>query len=163
MEKVCKGCGIAMNNRDRPNARYCTPECKRQHRLVRYEPRSCEYCQKQFVPKIKHQKRCSKQCARDFVQKTDEWDRYLFNYNMNRKYGITAEEYDSLHLNQNGLCAICNGTNAEMRLAVDHCHATGAIRGLLCNQCNRALGLFKDDTKLLSAVLLYLQQQRSAL
>jgi hypothetical protein len=46
---------------------------------------------------------------------------------------------------QNGKCSICNGLDtANKRLAVDHCHETGKIRGLLCGSCNRGIGLLKD-------------------
>ncbi len=67
------------------------------------------------------------------------------------KYNITLEEYDRLFQQQRGTCAICRKKETAKneygvrRLAVDHCHATGKIRGLLCDNCNRGIGHFKDD------------------
>jgi len=60
-------------------------------------------------------------------------------------YGITLEEYESLSAAQGDLCAICLRPQPEwsrmQRLAVDHCHETGKVRGLLCDRCNRGIGL----------------------
>lgn len=69
------------------------------------------------------------------------------------KYGITPEHYDSLLAKQRGRCAICS---AEATLVVDHDHSNGAIRGLLCHDCNLGLGRFKDDPAVLSHALRYL-------
>lgn len=80
------------------------------------------------------------------------------NNEMMRKYGITVDEYNSMLYAQEYQCAIC-GTSAEENkqdLAVDHCHNTGTVRGLLCKACNRGLGMFKDDTDLLNKALEYL-------
>jgi len=56
-------------------------------------------------------------------------------------YGISGEQYWALHRNQNGKCAICQvATGATKRLAVDHDHATGLIRGCCCGPCNIMLG-----------------------
>lgn len=86
-----------------------------------------------------------------------------FAWNLNDLYGMTIEDYDRLAESQNHVCAICGGVNPEhgrygtqFRLAVDHNHKTGAVRGLLCNRCNRALGLIKDDPALLKSALDYL-------
>jgi hypothetical protein len=72
-----------------------------------------------------------------------------------RRYGISAAEYDALLAKQGGACAICR-KRARGRLCVDHCHLTGTIRGLLCHACNRALGALKDDQASLVAALAYL-------
>ena len=59
-----------------------------------------------------------------------------------------------------GLCLICKKPplGKHTRLGVDHCHATGRVRGLLCNRCNRAMGMFEDDPDLLVAAAAYLQR-----
>ena len=74
-------------------------------------------------------------------------------------YGITPEDYNQMFVDQDGCCAICSIHQSELnkRLAVDHCHATGEVRGLLCDKCNMALGLFKDDQDLLNKAIHYLQ------
>ena len=59
---------------------------------------------------------------------------------------------------QNGRCAICGRPETEAGgLAVDHCHATGKVRGLLCTLCNTALGKFRDRTDILRAAIRYLE------
>lgn len=73
-------------------------------------------------------------------------------------FGITLEEYEKINNSQNKACAICGFIcSVGNYLAVDHCHRTGAIRGLLCNQCNLGIGNFKDDKKLLENAISYLK------
>ena len=72
-------------------------------------------------------------------------------------FGITVEEYDRMLAAQNGVCAICSGINADgKRLAVDHNHETGKLRGLLCHRCNIAIGLLKDSADRARLASLYL-------
>lgn len=75
-----------------------------------------------------------------------------------KRYGVTLEEYERRLAEQGGRCAICRGveTYEHNELCVDHCHASGAVRGLLCSKCNKALGGFNDDPHLLRAALRYL-------
>jgi hypothetical protein len=75
-------------------------------------------------------------------------------YHLKRRYGITAEEADALLEAQGGVCAICKVAPAAH---VDHDHATGAVRALLCFNCNGGLGQFKDDPLLLHAAAYYVQ------
>lgn len=81
-------------------------------------------------------------------------------YNLKRCYGITPEEYDKMLREQGGTCAICRGTESVGRLAVDHCHSTGKVRGLLCTNCNQAIGKLKDDAQLLRNAINYLEVSR---
>jgi hypothetical protein len=71
------------------------------------------------------------------------------------KYGITPYEFAKLLKDQKGVCAIC-GRNQIKSLHVDHNHSTGNVRGLLCGQCNRAIGLFGESIELLMAAAVYL-------
>jgi hypothetical protein len=73
-------------------------------------------------------------------------------YHLTRRYGITAAEADHLLSLQDGLCAICKSAPAKH---VDHDHETGAVRALLCFNCNGGLGQFKDDPTLLHAAADY--------
>lgn len=75
--------------------------------------------------------------------------------NLKANYGITVEAYDALFVAQDGKCAICRGDGTRA-LAVDHCHETGLIRGLLCDSCNNGLGRFRDDADLLLRAAEYL-------
>ena len=76
---------------------------------------------------------------------------------LRRVFGMSQEEFVLLLEKQNGVCAICQqGCKTGRQLAVDHDHATGDIRGLLCADCNLGLGRFQDDPKLLTKALAYL-------
>lgn len=81
-----------------------------------------------------------------------------------KQYNITLEEYNALNTTQNGLCAICFESEIYYRnkvLCVDHDHKTGEIRGLLCNRCNRALGLLKEEKQILLNAIKYLEKHES--
>lgn len=75
---------------------------------------------------------------------------------LRRAYGITIEQYDAMLEAQGGVCAICGADPGERTLAVDHNHADGRVRGLLCDNCNNGLGRFQDDPELLLAAAQYL-------
>ena len=79
---------------------------------------------------------------------------------LKRKYKLTPEQYDSMLAAQGGHCAICPCTPRKngKRLAVDHDHRTGRIRGLLCSDHNRALGLLGDSSQLCLRAAAYLQR-----
>lgn len=82
-------------------------------------------------------------------------------YQLRDKYGITEEDYQNLLDRQKGLCVICSTdkpTGKWKVFAVDHCHHTGHVRGLLCNECNRGMGLLKDNSELLRKAAEYLDQ-----
>lgn len=87
-------------------------------------------------------------------QRKREYDR---KYRLLRDFGITPDEYDTLLLGQGGVCAICEGDDGRKLLAVDHCHDTGKIRGLLCRQCNTGLGSLGDNVAGLQRALAYLE------
>jgi hypothetical protein len=74
-----------------------------------------------------------------------------------RRYGVTQEQYDAMVKRQEGRCAGCL---QEKPLQLDHCHATGVVRGLLCGQCNKLLGLAGDDTAVLRRLVRYLESSR---
>ena len=76
-------------------------------------------------------------------------------------YGISLEDYARLLVRQGGVCAICLKAPAE-RLCVDHCHATGKVRGLLCRTCNVGLGCYRDDPSLVTAAAAYLRKAKTA-
>lgn len=87
---------------------------------------------------------------------------------LKRTYGITLDEYKAMSESQGHKCAICDNTEtavdakgAERFMAVDHCHKTGKIRALLCAACNKSLGGFKDDPKLLRKAAEYIEAYAS--
>lgn len=75
---------------------------------------------------------------------------------LRRKYGITLEQYNELLARQGGVCAICGGED-QKRLAVDHDHKTGKVRGLLCARCNPAIGFLLDKVETAHKLILYLE------
>jgi hypothetical protein len=77
------------------------------------------------------------------------------NVNLQKRYGLTPDELADMTQAQDGVCKIC-GTVGPRGLMVDHDHTTGKVRGLLCEHCNRGLGGFKDDVKLLRKASEYL-------
>lgn len=110
----------------------------------------------------------NKACKRRFNQ-SEEGKAYKHGWyvkNKNRaiasvfkkKYGISLSDYEALLERQNGVCAICRRTCKSGRnLAVDHCHETGKVRGLLCLECNRGIGALKDSIDLLTKAISYLK------
>lgn len=84
------------------------------------------------------------------------------NNSLKKQFNITLDDYEKMLTEQSGVCYICNQPETSVRnrrLAVDHNHSTGKIRGLLCSNCNRALGLFKDSADLLLAAAKYLEKK----
>lgn len=91
--------------------------------------------------------------------------------NLKSEYGIDLNQYIEMYKSQNGKCKLClregvccDGTLPQQGrgprsqiLMVDHNHSTGRVRGLLCNQCNVAIGLFKDSAELLKKAITYLE------
>ena len=76
-----------------------------------------------------------------------------------RKYGVRLADYDAMLAAQGGRCAICHcepSSQAHGVFHVDHCHKTGAVRGLLCRGCNHVLGHLKDNTDALNRAIAYL-------
>jgi hypothetical protein len=76
---------------------------------------------------------------------------------LRRKYGLTPAEVDALRDLQGGLCAICRVAPA---VHVDHDHATGAVRGMLCFPCNAAIGHLRDDPAVLRRAAVYLERAK---
>lgn len=84
-------------------------------------------------------------------------------------YGADETEFFRLHEQQSGLCLICEQPEATTdwrsgktkALALDHCHTSGAVRGLLCSSCNRGLGLFQDNPEILINAAQYLLRHRT--
>jgi hypothetical protein len=101
-----------------------------------------------------------KEKRRVFNKKRKEANRKLY---YKKRYGITLEEYNKMLEIQDHKCAICNITESEIKhgrntyFAVDHCHNTGKVRGLLCYKCNSILGFINDNTEHLKNAIKYLE------
>ncbi len=81
-----------------------------------------------------------------------------------KQYGLTIEQYDQMLESQNHVCAICfqpetafdSRLKVTKKLAIDHCHKTAKIRGLLCSRCNLGLGRFEDSIEIFKSIIEYL-------
>lgn len=83
---------------------------------------------------------------------------------LKRIYNLTLDAFDKMLEDQNFKCAVCEGNETHDKhrvMAVDHCHETGKIRGLLCFKCNSALGNFNDNKQLLINAIKYLEKHES--
>lgn len=90
--------------------------------------------------------------------KIKEYNRKNHRKRQLSQYGLTPEDYSTILESQGGGCAICGcPPPADRCLAVDHCHKTGKVRGILCGSCNRGLGLFKDDVVKMKKAVEYLE------
>ena len=99
-------------------------------------------------------RRKDQQAVRYQEHKEEISDAYL-----QKTYGITTDDYNRMLTEQNNTCAICGDECVSgKKLAVDHNHDTGAVRGLLCCKCNRGLGIFNDQLDLLRSAVLYLEK-----
>lgn len=108
-----------------------------------------------------HLKACRK-WVRDWGRKHPEC---AHKHKLKYRYGMTVEEYTIKLKEQNNVCAICKcaeiakyRSKAPQHLSVDHNHKTGKNRGLLCDRCNRAIGSFRDDLKIVKSAVVYLQK-----
>lgn len=137
-----------------------------------YATKMCACCSESFVPKLKTQKYCSKKCKNTSFD-TKEYQRLWKKKNPEKqvaqnlrvrlkRYGLTEEQLRCMEEEQNGNCKICGINRKEARngeLCVDHCHETLEVRGLLCHECNSALGLLKDNPKLIKKAFEYVKNK----
>lgn len=119
-----------------------------------FKPKPCKECSTEFPPRAPSHMHCSQSCA----------DRGVTTAYLMRSYKITLACYEKMLEEQKGVCKLCEKEGFKMakhhklKLVVDHCHETGTVRGLLCHNCNRGLGLFKDDVESLKRAIDYLNQ-----
>lgn len=117
-----------------------------------FKAKACRCCKTEFQPSAPSELYCSDLCK----------DKGNTNAYLKRVYGITYRQYHAMLAEQSGLCKICNGPGFLMKdchkllLVVDHCHKGGQVRGLLCHNCNRALGLLKDDPAIINRAAEYI-------
>lgn len=108
----------------------------------------CERCRQ-----YKHKYSFAKFKGEEFYK--DCWEKNRKNTYYKYKYNITIEEYERKFKEQRGICSICHNI-FDSNLVVDHNHFNNKVRGLLCNTCNLALGLIKEDLKTLQRMQEYI-------
>ena len=158
-ERQCTSCQI-LKLHNQSNFRFVSEV--RSGKLYQYIKRSCLQCE--YTKRVEYGRiHKDRQNALRKIKSSPEKYR---NDNLRSKYGIGQEEYDQLLASQGGACAICGTTKTsyhksgrEISLTVDHNHATGEIRGLLCGSCNRGLGDFRDSIDSLAKAINYLGGQ----
>lgn len=124
----CRQCGEQFE-RVQSNRKFCSSACRQAAHRARFPMTEAE--------KVK-----ARECTRRWIAKYPERHRE----NRYRKYGITLADYERMAAQQGGVCALCGeperrvrDDHATRRLSVDHDHATGQVRGLLCHRCNLSL------------------------
>ena len=133
-------------------------------RIENGRPKSiCKKCDRRRLEKYRSTE-ASKSAARASGQiwannNRDKRDKSNRGSWLKTRFGITLDEYNEILKGQNGVCAICKqpeSVKGRKNLAVDHCHETGKIRGLLCTFCNTALGKLKEDISIMENMIEYI-------
>lgn len=156
-ERPCEVCG-AMFRAYRPNAVTCSKECYR--KLPTTRVREAGY---KARPEVRERRNHLRRVEINPSRREVNLRQAI------RRYGITFDRYEAMLAEQDGKCALCGavpapgGIKAAARLHVDHDHASGAVRSLLCNGCNRGLGYLKDSPELLRAAADYIERHRAPL
>lgn len=120
----------------------------------KFKDKGCRWCGEMFSPNAPSHFYCSDTC-----KDLGNTDRYYRN-----TYGIGYVDFLVILEEQDFKCAICGGegfkfhVGVKEKLVLDHCHITGVVRGALCHNCNRALGLFKDSVASLKQAAIYLEK-----
>lgn len=159
ISKICTGCKIdrllddySIDKRAKDGRQSKCKICYKEHlRIKREDP--------EFNKKVAIDSR-RRRYDRDI--KTSEAER---NARLKYKYGITKERVEQMEFYQSGRCNICGASPSETgrKLVVDHDHKLGKVRALLCNSCNTALGLMKDDVERLRRAANYIECYRAYL
>lgn len=161
LARTCGHCGEAIAASVRADAQYCSNDCtvkarierKRQLRLTARSTVQCHWCSSTLVHRTGRAVTCgAAECKR----------RGSRDVRIRRVYGIDSVTFDRLFEDQGKACAICLRTDesSSVTWSIDHCHASGAVRGILCTRCNTGIGQMGDDPARLRAAADYIEQAR---
>jgi hypothetical protein len=157
--RVCPVCKIEFIPNSRKHV-YCSRSCKQTaHYRFRHpkDGRRCQACGKDISPMRSDAKWCDDACSRAGRPQRKE---IALRCRLKTQYGMTLEDYNAMVERQGGGCAICGTTEIRgygKRQAIDHCHDSNRVRGILCGNCNRGLGAFNHDPDLLVSAASYLK------
>ncbi len=116
---------------------------------------------KENPDKVKEANKLHKLTRKEYYSDPERKLKYR-NLDLQRRFGVTHTEYENMLKSQNGACAICKKfrlNKGKKHMAIDHCHKTGKVRGVLCHICNRGLGMFDDSQDLLTQAIEYLAKE----
>jgi len=168
MSKVCHLCKISKKLEDFGKHEIkikwgICKECARNKQKIcrdrnpeKYKTRHNNWCKNNRDKTNKYSKK--------WISSNKEKHELIKQSNHLKKYNISIDDFNLLIKKQNNLCAICKNPETAIfnkkirKLAVDHCHKTLKIRGLLCGNCNIALGKFKDSVEILESAISYLKE-----
>jgi len=169
--KPCRHCGSLMVLKPKGlKQQFCSLKCKqtsdnKKRRQISRSKKNhtCQTCGKQMTEMKWRRKHCSNTC--NMRNKTNlTWIR-----NLTKLYGITLLEYETKLFSQDNRCAVCRQPETAVRngrvqrLAVDHCHESGEVRGLLCMRCNLTIGQIGDHWLILDNAMEYLSHWNNKL
>jgi hypothetical protein len=143
-ERVCSKCRVLNTKRwrDKKWENENPGKVKESYRKYyqKNKEKKLEYCKEQYLKNKEHRKWAA----------------------IKRKYGITKDDFDKLFKAQNESCAICGKKDfTQWTLNIDHCHTTGKVRGILCNNCNTAIGALQEDVTILLNAIKYIHRHNN--
>lgn len=152
----------------RNRKRWCCGDCKDFRPIGEFSAKApkCKACNAKNRARWRQRASASRLLREDTIIRKwrQENPEYTRRRDWMRKYGVAPEWYDKTLSEQNGHCALCPATTAhegnDRMLFIDHCHATGAVRGILCAKCNTHLGIVEADPTWHERALEYLTKPR---
>lgn len=147
--KTCRDCGET-----KPLADLCLGSKNTMGRRALCRPCNAKRLMKKYYENPEHYRAKTRQNSKGHQRR----------WNLRRFFGMSLEDYDAMLAKQGGGCAICgsktaneSGKGNSKYLHVDHCHASGKVRGLLCANCNNGIGRFKDEPARMRAAADYVE------
>lgn len=169
--KKCKKCGLEKPELEfRPKRNICK-ECGRENART-WNRKHVEHCRARSKQWRQENPEVNRERKRLWSKAHPESRQCWYNKNKDRAreilrksfYGITQKGFEALYSSQAGKCAICSAPIADgsgcRGLVIDHCHASGKVRGLLCARCNLGLGHFNDDPMRMRLAADYIEKHR---
>jgi hypothetical protein len=161
MEKYCSGCNTTKNlkefgvdNSEKDGHRFQCKICRNAKQRI-YSKNNIELIKERNSKKSE---------SRKLYYKSAKGIESSRRAHLKRMFGMTLEEYNEKLFSQEGVCEICKKFKVHSNhnfLAVDHCHNTNKIRGLLCYACNSGLGHFADNEEILNNAIKYLNKYKN--
>jgi predicted nucleic acid-binding Zn ribbon protein len=156
-KKIVRKCLGCSNPIPLGHSKWCSEKCRLDAKKL-IKDIECFTCKTIFIQK-NGARFCSVKCRKNNFAPIRKEKEFVYSL---RKYNLGLKDYDELFEIQDGKCAICQSVETMLlhgkikRLAIDHCHQTNVVRGLLCSRCNLAIGQFNDNWVLLENALEYL-------